>query len=231
MENDLIQPIHFEFYGLSGAGKSYISHFVAIDLRNKGYKVIEPTYDIVSKNNLIIRRIKKVLITFVFIIFNYNKSKEIIKLIKKNSYYGKDLFRQMINIIPKINIYQKAKKGYIYIWDEGIVQSSISLSFFNNINPENNFNKLCVIIGKDVIIKKILIKVSKKLAFQRMDERKTNDSRIEKVKLQNSANKMILKMEKLVLSIKNKDIIVNNNSSNFEKVKNDIINYIIKILK
>ena len=66
------------------------------------------------------------------------------------------------------------------IWDEGLVQASISLAINGSRNASENENSLMTYTG-DVKYVKVYAKVDKDTALQRMKGRNTNDSRVEKM--------------------------------------------------
>lgn len=132
LNGPLLNPIHIEFYGLTGCGKSTMSHYIADMLRTEGYQVHEPTYEMDHELIAIVRKIKKLIITIMFSIKYYNEFINICLLIKKTGHIKvKDFILQIVNIVPKYYIYKKSNNA-IYIWDEGIIQSSVSVIMSSN---------------------------------------------------------------------------------------------------
>lgn len=175
MEVNLKEPIHIEFFGLPGCGKSTISHLLAEKLRAKGYRVYEPSYELDHYSNPLIRKTKKLFITASFFLSNHKICRKIKLQVKVNGYCGSSAMQQMINIIPKISIYMSNKPA-VYIWDEGLLQSAISLAF----NSEEDVNLTYNSIKKDVSSIKVLLQTDVYTALDRMNKRTTNDSRVEK---------------------------------------------------
>jgi hypothetical protein len=176
MENNIRNQIHVEFYGLPGCGKSTISHLVSNKLQKMGYIVYEPSYTLDHLNKPLARKLKKIIATVIYYFINPLNYNRIKMLVKDNGYISKkEYLSQIVNIIPKKLVYEKSK-SCIYLWDEGLIQSSISLSYNNDINVEDNVKLL---VGKSRILK-IYLKLDVEKALERMLERKTNDSRVEK---------------------------------------------------
>lgn len=229
MENNLKKPIHVEFYGLPGSGKSTISHKVADMLRKDGYNVIEPSFATDNRNIPIVRKIKKIFQTLRFYVMYNEDFKKLVNLVRKNNYHGIETFIQVINIIPKMLIYRRTNENSIYIWDEGIVQSAISLSTINDINSEKNKRDLYNIINCNYSVIKIYIDVSIKTAIYRMKKRSTNYSRVEKANGSENKEKIL---EKIYLCVNQINISNGIKESNEEgkKPEDNIKSYIIGIL-
>ena len=213
-----MEAINIEFYGLPGSGKSTISHELANKLRNQGYNVLEPSYKI-DNQNIIIRKIIKIYYYIKMFIFENDKYKKIKKITTKSGYKGIEVFRQISNISPKIILYRKQYKNSIYIWDEGLVQSAISLSFINKKNIENN-KSLYKMINTN--IKKIYIKAKISDSINRMKYRDKHDSRIEKInddKLKNMEN-----INYCISKIESDISIENDSTTNINKIVDKLIN-------
>lgn len=196
MENNINKTIHIEFYGLPGCGKSTISHALALYLKENNFCVEEPTYEIDHCNNKTIRRIKKIL---QYILFYFKENKLYRKLkssIKENEYLQPMLvYKNLINIIPKVIKYNSSKNK-IYIWDEGLIQSSISASLYGKKNAnynEKNFLEL-INIQENLIIY-VYIKEDIEIILKRLNYRKSTDSRVEK---ENNTDKRIKMLKKIL---------------------------------
>lgn len=177
MENNLRKSIHIEFYGLPGCGKSTISHYLAGLFREKGYEVYEPSYYSDHMQLPFIRKIKKATQTVKYSIFNNKEYKRLKSVVIANGYNTKKhVWRQMVNIVPKIIVYSKNKPG-LFFWDEGLIQSSVSLAFNSHMDISRTINSL---LGKQN--KYVLINIDSTIeqALAWMSERNTNDSRVEK---------------------------------------------------
>lgn len=181
METNLKYPISLEFYGLPGCGKSTVSHKLADELRTDGWNVWEPSYDIDRKYIPIIRKIVKLWKLFGFAIKNYELYTNICSLVKKNGYKGKDAMSHRINIALKVLSYLNCKEYDIIIWDEGVTQAAISLSFNSSCSILENERSINGLIG-DIRCLKIYVYVDIQTAMNRMELRYTCDSRVEKMK-------------------------------------------------
>lgn len=179
MEINIKEPIHIEFYGLPGCGKSVVSHMVAKQLRKQGIKVYEPSYDSDHNLNPTSRRLYKLWTTIFFCIANYKDYQILRQLTKENGYVKfRDSIKQIANIVPKIVYYRKSESA-IYIWDEGLVQSAISIALNSNVDIKEVVDKLFYIVKKRES-KKVYLKTDIKTALRRMAGRDNNDSRVEK---------------------------------------------------
>ena len=180
IKNEVFNPIHIEFYGLPGCGKSTISHKVAEQLRLQGINVCEPSFVYDHKKSFIYRKIYKLFSTIFFFFTNYNDYRFLRHLTKENGYTKfKESMKQIINIVPKVNCYNNNDNNKnIYLWDEGLVQSAISLALNNDKDIKCIERQLYSIISNRRIIK-IYLRTDVKTALDRMDKRNTNDSRIE----------------------------------------------------
>jgi len=172
MEDNLNEAVYVEFIGLPGCGKSTVSHLVAEMLREKGYLVIEPSYEMDHCLSPVCRKMKKCLNVVCFFCGHSVEFFRVRRMISENA--GKGYLRHMANIISKLKLYLDNKKA-IFIWDEGILQSVVSLSM----------NEIDVLkIAKELLGEKKLISVYIETdiitALKRMAERETNDSRVEK---------------------------------------------------
>lgn len=197
-----MKSMNIEFYGLPGSGKSTISHLVAEVLKKQNINVIEPSYDM-DNNSKIIRIIKKMYKTIILYIFHHEDYRMLDSVIKSSNYHNKDILKQMSNIAYKYLYYLKEKKdNIVYIWDEGLVQSAISVSSLNVKIINNNLKKMTSNFNN---ILNIYIKVDKKVAFDRMKKRLKHESRVEQ------------------LSYEQKDDFINNIKYCCENIEYDII--------
>jgi hypothetical protein len=151
---------------------------VAEQLQSQGVRIYEPSYDFDHNLNPIFRKICKMFITICFCINHHKEYKALQHLAKKNGYISlKNNIKQLVNIIPKIKYYQKSETS-VYIWDEGLVQSAISLTLKSRINARKVEKDLISIVGQKKIIK-VHIRTDIKTALHRMTKRSSNDSRVE----------------------------------------------------
>ena len=180
MEVNLNTPIVLEFYGLPGCGKSTISHKLADNLRSKGLSVWEPSYEIDRKFGKTMRKVVKFAKLVSFAICSHRTYKGVSGLVKANGYQGMSALRQLANIAHKIDSYKMADRWDVTIWDEGLVQASISLAVNGSRNASENESHLMLYTG-DVKYVKVYTKVDKDTALERMKGRSTYDSRVEKM--------------------------------------------------
>lgn len=175
-----MKPISIEFYGLPGCGKSTISHKLADDLRSKGLSVWEPSYEIDRKYGKTMRKVVKFAKLASFAICNHRAYKGVRRLVEGNGYQGMSAFHQLANIAHKIDSYRIADRWDVTIWDEGLVQSSISLAINSGRKASENERCLLAYTG-DVKSVRVYVMVDIDTALKRMEGRNTNDSRVEKM--------------------------------------------------
>lgn len=176
---DIELPVHIEFYGLPGSGKSTVSHMLAKKLRKAGYTVFEPTYSTDHGRPPFIRRMKKLFQAASFSLFHFRSVTGVIRLLKLNNYSSAGMIRQLCNILPKLKVYAAGRSG-IYIWDEGLIQSSVSLSLFSMISAGRNHRQLT---GSPSIKKHmdipVYVTVNEEEAAERLERRTVRESRAE----------------------------------------------------
>lgn len=175
-----MKPISIEFYGLPGCGKSTISHKLADDLRSKGLSVWEPSYEIDRKYGKTMRKVVKFAKMASFAICNYRAYISVRELVETNGYQGMSALHQLANIAHKIDSYRIADRWDVTIWDEGLVQSSISLAINSGRKASENERCLLAYTG-DVKSVRVYVMVDIDTALKRMEGRNTNDSRVEKM--------------------------------------------------
>lgn len=199
IKKEVGKPIHIEFYGLPGCGKSTVSHCVAEKLRAEGYKVFEPSYKIDHELNPIVRRITKLMFTIRFAILYHKDFVSIKTMIRKNGYTKKcEMIGQLVNIAPKYYKYENSEKA-IYIWDEGLIQSAISLVFKNHYSA---IDECITTFQKKFDMVSIYLYIDIQTALERMNNRSTNDSRVEKESDIGAKNRMMICYENIIKKIK-----------------------------
>lgn len=202
MGSDLkAKPIYLEFYGLPGCGKSTISHLVAEELRKQGKTVLEPTYDVDHRYRKVIRRIVKTINAARFTILSPKTISKIIAVVKDNGYTGSAALNLFINIAQKLLIYRLSNAEYI-IFDEGLIQSAISLTQTNNSKTDSfeNVKALYRMCPKRKV-RIIDICVSLEETQERMSKRAKHDSRIEKIRDKNKRKKALIEFQKQCIII------------------------------
>lgn len=195
MEHPLKRSLFVEFYGLPGCGKSTVSHLVASKLRDEGYLVDEPSYEIDRNCSPFLRKIKKLSFYFYWFIFHNKKFKKVNTIVVRNGYSGIAKIEQTSNVLQKISVYQKSEQNRMVIWDQGLVQASISLSLKGKINAGENLMNILHILDPDVETFNVLISVDEQVALERMSQRPTNDSRVEKLKNKNQKHEMMSRFQ------------------------------------
>ena len=185
------KAVFVEFYGIPASGKSTISHYMANRLRDEGLDVCEPTYAVTNIRFKFLRGFIKLMELIRYKNKNPQNYKRLMNIIYDNGHGGIEGVSHASNIAHKLNMYKLAKKGNYIIFDEGIVQSAVSLSLDNRGNynnraerNEHDLNSLCS--GNRNI--RIYVKTSPDIAKERMIKREKHFSRIEKLNLRERMN-------------------------------------------
>lgn len=232
MENDLISPLHLEFYGLPGCGKSTVSHKLAEELRKLEYKVNEPSYEIDRvKGGFLVRKLNKVLLLGLCRILNRDQYTIIKDIVAKNGYVGKSCLSQEINIVHKLRAYNSKSQADIIIWDQGLVQAAVSLSTNGNVPSFDNYIALKEACSESHVYP-IYMKCDIDTSLKRMDGRNTNDSRVERLKTEDDKREMLRGIEVCcdnVLSDVSFEIDCKNES--LDSINSILLNKVIEIVK
>lgn len=190
----LKHPVHVELYGLPGSGKSTVATILAEVLRRQGYDVKEPSAEIDSFGTL--RRVmKKAFRTVVFYLEHPVILRGVEKIVQKNGYTGLGRWPQMVNIAQKLRIYCEDISPCIYVWDEGIVQASVSLSIGGAVSGAMNEQWLRAFIPADLMIIKLYLATSMEDVNKRLASRKGGRSRVEKTRDETKRVELLRKFE------------------------------------
>lgn len=179
-----------EFYGLPGSGKSTLSHIVAERLRGDGYAVEEPSYDIDHQHPLP-KKAKKFAVGGYWFVFRHRQYRLISEIVKLNGYKSLTAFTMTVNVIQKMRIYNSRKETEIVIMDQGLIQACVSLSTNGKIRAKENYERLLTMMPNAANALKIYIDVNDETALDRMSQRATNDSRVEKLQDMDAKKEML----------------------------------------
>lgn len=201
MENNLKQTLYVEFYGLPGCGKSTISHILAKRLMDDGFTVVEPSFTEDHRTKFV-RKIIKLLYGCYGYVFHHSTYRKISGLVYENGYVGFEKFTQTVNVLQKVNVYRKDNTKKIVIWDQGIIQASISLSVTEHVEAFDNYRFLEEFFSKNSLVIRIYMPIDKNMALERMAGRKTNDSRVERIGGYSNKMKLLDNFEDGIKSIR-----------------------------
>lgn len=205
MEVNLNTQLHIEFYGLPGCGKSTVSHLLYQKLKKHGITVFEPSYSFDHKANPILRKFFKLCSPAFFSVFHFGEFRRLMNCCKKAAKVGfVEFLKQAVNIVPKIRTYCESTTA-IYIWDEGLIQSAVSLALRGNSCSAEIGKELFAIVGDKKTIK-ILLSTEPEVALSRMKERTTNDSVVEKETDEQKKNDILNRFKECINQIGNPDI-------------------------
>ena len=203
MEDSLKKSLFVEFYGLPGSGKSTLSHLVAERLRREGHVVDEPSYETDHQHPLP-KRVKKMAVGGYWFVFHHVQFCHVKNIVRQNGYRGMEAFKQIVNVIQKMRIYNSRKTSEIVIMDQGLIQAAISLSMYGEMKAKVNYEQLLCLMPNAVEALGVYIDVDDETAIDRMRKRKTNDSRVEKLKEHSMKVKMLLRISEEIVSIREK---------------------------
>lgn len=181
MENDINKPLHLEFIGLPGCGKSTISHRLSVDLRKVGYKVVEPSFDMDHQSYAFIRKLSKLFFGAYYYCKEHQQYKVVSNLVKSNGYRGRSAFMQIVNIAQKLVAYKRFNGEDYVVWDQGISQAAISLSTHGLRKALDNESDIYAMLPDHPNVLKVFVDCTCSTALKRMSGRKNNDSRVEKM--------------------------------------------------
>lgn len=205
MEINLNSQIHIEFYGLPGCGKSTVSHLFCEKLRESGIAVFEPSYSLDHKKSPFLRKLFKICSSALFAVVHSGKFIRLKDCCTKIATVGfVEFLKQAVNIIPKIRTYSEDKNA-VYIWDEGLIQSAISLALRGNSDSGEIEKELFSIAGNKKHIK-IFLETEPETALLRMAQRTTSDSVVEKEADEKNKREILERFEKCINQIAEPDI-------------------------
>lgn len=215
--------LHLEFYGLPGCGKSTVCAMVARRLRSGGYRVTEASAGTGNELNPFARKLIKIsraLLYYGTHAFIYKRVRE---TAAANGYTGsKERLVQTVNVAQKLCYYDRQNKGQILVWDEGLTQAAVSLSVNGDLSGCENERRL-----KDLLAAKpkqihVYIKAAPAAAMERMDKRKTNNSRVEKEASVEGKLRLLNRYEAACDSIE-QQIVVDANERTAQAVAEDVL--------
>ena len=171
---------YIEFLGLPGSGKSFFSHKVAEALREEGYRIKEPSWELDHVTGKYSRAFKKTMMALRYSIKFHRRARGVNKLIDFSGYKGKEKKRFYRNILYKAYLLSKPNKA-VLMFDEGLAQMAVSLSM-NGLRPAKDiYDELSSILQLNVMPLCIKIDCDIDKALQNMELRDVHDSRVEKI--------------------------------------------------
>ena len=219
-----------EFYGLPGSGKSTLSHKVAERLRREGCTVEEPSFDI-DHEGVVMKRGKKMVVGVYWFLSHPAKYRRVSEIVRSNGYKGATAFRQTVNVIQKMRIYNKPHREKIVLWDQGLLQACISLSTTGIIKASENYEKLLPLMPPAASAARIYIDADDETVLDRISKRASNNSRLEKQKDSDSRHEMLKRIRFEISTLreaaKSKDLLLvtsNNIEEDTERIYNAILN-------
>ena len=171
--------ICIDLFGIPGSGKSLLSHHVAGFLRARGYRVEEPSYRLDHDLPKLRRLFAKWRCTRQLFRKEPAMKQALLRLVSDCGYRGKEGWKQLLNVGYKLFLLHHAT-SQVLIFDEGILQSSISLSFKGALPETEIFSRLSSLAGPYPCIP-VRLACPVPLALQNLAGRATHDSRVEQL--------------------------------------------------
>lgn len=179
MAHNLKKTTVLDFYGIPGCGKSTISHLLAEKLREDGYGVFEPSYELDHNLSSTKRKIVKLRQYIRYSLAHPVISNKISKLVADNGYSKfSEILSQRINIATKFVALKRTGFDYI-IFDEGLCQAALSLSLNekSTVDSDTNYIELSNILAQKEKNIVIYLKTDVDRAMVRLNDRGEHNSR------------------------------------------------------
>ena len=216
--------IIIDFFGMPGSGKSTISHKISALLSERGFKVEEPTYASAHVQGNVMHKLNKVCLLMKFFVLHNKRFRSIMKLASDNGYSKLSSLRQTANIILKIQAIEKSTADFL-MFDEGLLQSAISLAVNKKNNPNSTADSLYDIVEikrSDII--PIYVDQDIKTVLNRLELRATNHSRAEQIKDEDERKRLLEDISRLCKSlVSDNTIYVVSDSCKEEDVLSEIV--------
>lgn len=223
MENNLIPYV--EFVGLPGSGKSYFSHKVAEVLRAGGYKIEEPSWVLDHEYGKWSRVFRKIWMSVQFRLSNRDKAVRLIKSIRICRLVRDDEKRIVRNLLYKAHLLTKQNKCILF-FDEGIAQMAVSMAVGSGNPAQQIYNDLIEILSFEHNGVVVRIDCDIETALLNMDQRKSRDSKAEKIEGLEAKKEYLTKYKKECESLVTNNMVAIPFSYQGEEVVARIINEI-----
>lgn len=166
-----------EFLGMSGCGKSTLSMEVYNLLKDEGFNVKNPTYNISSYNKLIRSIIKLYYLLVIILLYPLLTINLFYFILTTGQESIKDFIKVTLNLFYIIRVLTKYKKeDEIILLDQGLLQAFWSINFTSGVKFNSNiFNKIKP-FWPDIVID---IEVAKEIVWERLLSRSEENSRID----------------------------------------------------
>lgn len=181
--------ICLDFYGLPGSGKTVVSHKIAEAMRLNGHLVKEASYQIDSRQGRLGRIAVKTWYSICFMASHFSIYKALCEKVRECGYRGRDRFVQKVNLLYKFHALYSFRRG-VLVFDEGVIQSSISLSMLGKKSAVELFLFFRELFPK-VRYRAVHIHSDVDMALDNMCLRKSNDSRVERLDNLSARRKML----------------------------------------
>lgn len=198
---------YVEFLGLPGSGKSYLSHKVAEDLRTEGYVIAEPSWMLDHKYGKWSRALRKV---WIGCLFRINQHKQAVRLIKTVKAYGlqqNDEKRIVRNLLYKACLLTRQNK-HILFFDEGIAQMAVSMAVGCGKPAQQIYDELLGILSLKQSCLVVRIDCDIETALINMDQRKSCDSKAERIEGIEAKKEYLCEYKKACESIVTNNMVV-----------------------
>lgn len=165
-----------DFYGLPGSGKSTCAHRLAEELREKGLRVLEPSYRMDHENSPRMRKFKKLVWAIRYSIAHPRKARALRSAIRES---GVPILKYFVNAAYKAAACEAGKSRWDYIvFDEGFYQLSVSINMKQYRDPKKTAHGLCAVCRYPVVPVYLRVEISE--VMNRLQNRGEHDSRVER---------------------------------------------------
>ena len=223
MGNNIINTEFLEFYGLPGCGKSTISHELAMRLRDRGFDVYEPSYVMDHERSCRSRKFEKAFSATILMLTHPVIFSRLVRILYPRLSSLNEFALMIVNISYKLVVYLRQTKHDYIVFDEGIIQSVISILIRENEDGTEFWKYFLSDFWGNKQIRSIYINTSVENSMDRIQKRKENDSRVEKLSSLEEMKKMLLVYQTACDNISLKDTM----SLDGNQTKSDIVNIIL----
>lgn len=185
-----------DFYGMPGSGKSTVSHLLSQALRNKGFTVIEPSWELNNNCSPLKRKLKKAFLAILFSLKNPKSVYDVLKCSGNIGKGGRQKINQWVNVSYTLYYVSKSCGADYMVMDAGIYQAVVSLhTETEGFDCKKTLNQM--IAYTQVTIVPICISVTISEVLERLKARGTSASRVDRLN-DNEKEIMLMKIEKII---------------------------------
>lgn len=214
---------------MPGSGKSFFSHKVVEELRKEGLEIAEPSWTLDHGYRKWSRAFRKLCMGRLFWSSHRDKAKGLMNAIKAYGLQKNDERRIIRNLLYKAYLLAKQGKSILF-FDEGIAQMAVSVAVGSEMQAQQiyndwvrifSFEQKCIVVKIDCDIETALLNI---------DQRKSRDSKAERIEGLKAKIEYLTKYKKECESIVTNNMVTIPFNYNGEEVVANIINEIKTII-